>query len=154
MSAPVTSTSTSTSTSSAEPTADDLDDLADFLAELNRDLRAATPPKKSGPRKVTFADVVVPQQWFPAGVTLIVNTQRCRCGCEAQSVEGLFLTDQHRNGALRETRHSPREPIPDEYLSKARTIKEVTQAIDMCPACFHAAAILTSPAAEPNIPEL
>lgn len=129
-----------------------LDDISvdDLLADLDKDLgnRSGQNKKKSSaPRKpqpwnepVTFQ-----QQWFPHSVTLVVRRQQCACGCEAESVEGLFITEQHPNGPMRDTRVDPKVGIPQAYVIKPRTIKQLLEQVPFCPACFNASVILTQP---------
>lgn len=123
------------------------DELDDFMAELDQDLkRAAAKAKaerKAAPQPWNNLPVVA-VTWLPAAIVLMVNVQRCRCGCEAQSVEGLFLESTTRNGALKQVRHE-RGPLPKDFTAKPRQLRERLQHIEMCPACFNAASSSFSP---------
>lgn len=119
------------------PEASPDDNLDDFMAELDRDLKR--PAAKKSPVKRVESWNNLPQvqvQWHPHSVALVVTTQRCACGCEAQSVTGLFLEDMTRNGASRQ-RRIEKEAIPPEYLALPRTLKEQVEQISVCPACFN-----------------
>lgn len=134
----------SATANAAAATPEEFDDLADFMADLDKDLKKQPANGRRQPaKKISWAEPDFVQQWYPAGITLVVNTQICKCGCCAQSVEGLFATDMHRNGATREQRIET-GVIPETHLGKPRTIKEMLQHIDVCPACFNAAAIITA----------
>jgi hypothetical protein len=125
---------------------DDFDDLGDFMSELDRDLKRAAPAKsKTQKPKQAWQDLPkITPTWLPHSVTLVINTQRCRCGLQAQSVEGLFLGEMTPNGVTRERRHD-KLSVPHDFATKPRVIKETTQDIDLCPCCFHAAVLQTEP---------
>lgn len=125
-----------------------VDDLDDFMAELERDLARDKAKAKSEPRAKPMQAwqnlPVVQPVWFPHAIVLIVNTQRCKCGCSAQSVEGLFLESVTKNGTSKQVRVD-RSGIPADFNGKPRQLREVTQDIEMCPACFNAGVVTTNP---------
>lgn len=124
------------------------DDLDSFMAELDQDLkRAAAKAKAEKPKARLEPWNNLPQVqvvWHPHAIVLVLSTQRCACGCEAQSVTGLFLEDATKNGAFRQ-RRIEHAAIPPEYASKPRTIKESVEQIPVCPACFNASVSTFNP---------
>ena len=123
----------------------------DFMAELDAALKTprSAAKKKASPHShspVTFPPII--QQWFPHSLTLFAVAQRCRCGATHHSVDGLYLTDMTRNGAIRRTRLGTHDAVPETYRGLPRALVEDTLTIDVCPSCFNPAAITTEPSIE------
>jgi hypothetical protein len=111
-------------------------DLLDLMASLD-----ALPTQRSAPKtKATSIKPAVPtppvfvQQWFPHALVEHYHEQSCRCGHDYTSITGLFLEDQHRNGALRQTRHSSGK-IPYAYFNLPRRAEFTTETLSACPEC-------------------
>ena len=112
-------------------------DLADLMAELDALPKAprSAPAKKAAPTapKAPPAEPVFVQQWFPRALVSHTHEQTCHCGMQYTSVTGLFLEDQHRNGALRQTRHT--KAIPFDYMQLPRRKESTHEELAGCPDC-------------------
>jgi hypothetical protein len=118
-----------------EPDDEDPDDLESFMAELDADLKRSAGTLKKVTKKPIAAPEVVVQQWFPHAVALWVAVQKCVCGATYESVEGIYLEDVSRNGAIRRQRHIG-GPIPADHLHRPYRTEYDTTGIQMCPRCF------------------
>lgn len=115
---------------------DSLDDLDDFMAELDRDLKKpGSATTKANKPKVTYSGPAVAVTWKPSHIALHVLTQRCQCGCEAQSVTGLFAQYSNPNGFLRAVRVT-KSTIPEEFKGKLWRIEETSEILEVCPGCI------------------
>lgn len=116
---------------------EDLDDIDGLMAELDRDLKrpGSADGKKASRPKVTYSGPAVAITWKPAHVALHVLSQTCTCGCEAQSVTGLFLEYTNPNGYVRSVR-TTKDEIPPDFAGSSWRIEETLEHIAVCPGCI------------------
>jgi hypothetical protein len=110
------------------------DDLADLMASLDAlptEKRSAPPKSKpvAAPAEPAFV-----QMWFPRAIVCHGTHQDCRCGQTWESIDGLFLEDQHRNGALRQQRLNGN--VPPEYFGLPTRQQWTLTQVPFCAICF------------------
>lgn len=130
----------------AEPASQAPDaDIDDLIASLDAELGKA-PAKRSAPKAAPKKAPEPPafvQMWFPKGIVSHALWQECACGQVHTSFTGLFLEEQHKFGATRQTRHNPKIAIPHEYSTLDVRVLYTEEQIDACHECqafFYAAA--------------
>jgi hypothetical protein len=113
------------------------DDLSALMAELDAlptEKRSAT-PKKPTAKAEPVAPAFV-QQWFPRAIICHGTEQHCQCcGQTWESITGLFLEDQHRNGALRQQRVQA-NVVPPEYFGLPTRQDWAEEEVPYCAICF------------------
>lgn len=122
-------------TAAAVKPADDITDLMASLDALPQDKRSA-PKAKAAP--APKAEPVAPafvQQWFPKAIVCHGTHQDCRCGQTWESITGLFLEDQHRNGATRQVRVEA-NVVPPEYFGLPTRQDWAMETVAFCAICF------------------
>lgn len=114
------------------------DDLLDMMAALDAlpTEKRSAPQRKAAPaaKAEPIAPVFV-QQWFPKAIVCHGTHQDCKCGQQWDSIDGLFLEDQHRNGATRQVRVEANVVPPEYYGLPTRQQFSISE-IPFCAICF------------------
>lgn len=122
----------------------DVDDLiASLDAELGQAVKSEKRSAQKAPRKVVSEPAPFVQMWFPKGIVSHALWQECKCGAVHTSFTGLFIEEQHKFGATRQTRHDPKVAIPHEFSTLDVRVMYTEERIDACHECqafFYAAA--------------
>lgn len=114
------------------------DDLSDLMAAL--DALPTDKPKRKAASPVAKPTAVEPppfvQMWFPRAIVMHATRQECSCcGQTFESVTGMFLEDQHRNGALQQKRVQA-NVVPPEYYGLPTRQQWVVEELAYCVICF------------------
>lgn len=125
-------------------------DLASMMAALDAlpTEKRSAPQRKAAPQPTLAAPPVFIQQWFPRAIICHGVHQDCRCGQTWESINGLYLEDQHRNGALRQLR-TEANVVPPEYFGLPTRQEWAMETVAFCAICFQTEFRLL----EPDLPQ-